>query len=550
MENYQKFKLLKHINCQRRDCVSQRTYRDSIFAGLNPNLLKEILEAIGIKDNQITHQFYSAMSVGGSVMKRQVGCYLGMVVGDALGAPIEFLPCSNNSTSIVIDIPSTVGDAVVDPAGRKGNVSYPSEMYNVFKLKRGQWTDDASMGACLADSLIVNETTIQNSISKEASLMQVTSPTEVDRIWLSSFWGKDIRSRFWNWANNGYNNAFKHCTEQHSPYRSVGLGGNISKSLAAISNKRFAEIPDFYLSATEDSGNGGLMRIAAVPVFYSTVPVELCMKYCGLSSQTTHPGILATRAAEFMGYFIFHAITRPGDDISTAYEFALHTTTEYIAKYCVEESPWFKEGNDTIAKLLASNESLSSTELCWNWKNKKLELLLCMRNRGDSYNGYPNHEGYFGSFCLDGRAMALHSFASTSSFAESLEKCINYRGDADSTASICGQLAGAFYGIDDIPSFILNDILPWDDSENVLRAFMLTTFYRDTISCLETNEASEETIPDTTSSVAEGTMSQSFNISYPDYPERKERPVVIDAPTHHTTRSIFRNFCSTLFTKK
>lgn len=28
--------------------------------------------------------------------------------------------------------------------------------YNRFRLRPGQWTDDASMGLCLADSLLVN----------------------------------------------------------------------------------------------------------------------------------------------------------------------------------------------------------------------------------------------------------------------------------------------------------------------------------------------------------------------------------------------------------
>merc|ERR1719197_838806 len=75
---------------------------------------------------------------------------------------------------------------------------------NAFGLARGQWTDDASMGLCMADSLIMRR----------------------------GYDGTDMRIRFWCWWNRGYNNAFR-----KDPRRtgSVGLGGNISKSLDALS---------------------------------------------------------------------------------------------------------------------------------------------------------------------------------------------------------------------------------------------------------------------------------------------------------------------------
>jgi hypothetical protein len=122
---------------------------------------------------------------------------------------------------------------------------------------------------------------------------------------------------------------------------------------------------------------------------------------------------------------------------------------------------------------------MGSTEFSWNWRDAQLGLELCMHNRGDSYNGYPNSDGYFGSFCLDGLAVALNAFAHSSSFPDCITKCINYRGDADSTGSIAGQLAGAFYVFDGIPAFLINPTLQWDDSENLIRSLMLTSWYRE-----------------------------------------------------------------------
>ncbi len=43
--------------------------------------------------------------------------------------------------------------------------------------------------------------------------------------------------------------------------------------------------------------------------------------------------------------------------------------------------------------------------------------------------------------------MALHCIYTTGSFEDAVVKCINYAGDADSTGSVTGQIAGAIYGL-------------------------------------------------------------------------------------------------------
>ncbi|AEL08159.1 dinitrogenase reductase activating glycohydrolase [Xanthomonas campestris pv. raphani 756C] len=42
--------------------------------------------------------------------------------------------------------------------------------------------------------------------------------------------------------------------------------------------------------------------------------------------------------------------------------------------------------------------------------------------------------------------------ATTDTFADAVLRAANLGDDADTTAAICGQLAGAFYGIDGIPA--------------------------------------------------------------------------------------------------
>ena len=80
---------------------------------------------------------------------------------------------------------------------------------------------------------------------------------------------------------------------------------------------------------------------------------------------------------------------------------------------------------------------------------------------------------YFGSFCLDGLAIALHAVAATASFSAAIERCVNFLGDADSTAAICGQIAGALYGYTAIDDRFKAQLLEWDDAEIALRAALL-----------------------------------------------------------------------------
>ena len=77
-------------------------------------------------------------------LERAVGCMVGMVVADALGHNFEFLDARDQPREDYLEYPArddTPGGKVV------GGL-------NEFQLLPGQWTDDASMGLCLADSLL------------------------------------------------------------------------------------------------------------------------------------------------------------------------------------------------------------------------------------------------------------------------------------------------------------------------------------------------------------------------------------------------------------
>ena len=202
---------------------------------------------------------------------RAIGAMLGMAIGDSLGAPFEFLPYRPAGAP-----PSSAG--LTEPP--------LDEVLNAFALKPGQWTDDASMGLCLADSLLA-------------------SPG-------FSFSPLDLMLRFTAWWEFGYNNAFADDAERgrtHGGFgragrSSVGQGGIISASMSAFLKHGHA-----FTQAGDDrsSGNGSIMRLAAVPVLHHSNEA-LAAEVGRGQSRTTHRGIEAAECAALMATIIVRAI--------------------------------------------------------------------------------------------------------------------------------------------------------------------------------------------------------------------------------------------------
>ena len=141
---------------------------------------------------------------------RPVGALVGLAVGDALGAPLEFIDAVNSkSDANFVEIV-------------QGELRYVGA-YNQFSLKPGQWTDDTSMALCLADSLLQSGSRIFNA--------QPLPSADT-----AGYNGSDLRARFFVWWELGYNNGFRYDLDRQYmgdlwSLTSVGLGGNIGESL-------------------------------------------------------------------------------------------------------------------------------------------------------------------------------------------------------------------------------------------------------------------------------------------------------------------------------
>ena len=161
------------------------------------------------------------------------GSILGLATGDALGAPLEFRP--------------------------PGSFTPVSGMTSggAFGLAPGQWTDDTSLALCLAESLIETET----------------------------FNLCDQLERYDSWYRHGHLSSTGKCFD---------IGNTTAMAL-----QNFESTGAPYSGPTDPAtaGNGSLMRLAPVPLFYSGDYIDAIDK-SGESSKTTHGATVCWQPAK------------------------------------------------------------------------------------------------------------------------------------------------------------------------------------------------------------------------------------------------------------
>ena len=278
--------------------------------------------------------------------ERFQGALLGLAAGDAVGTAVEFKP--RGSFAPVTDM---IGGGP-------------------FGLQAGEWTDDTSMALCLGQSLL-------------------------DR---HGFDPADQLKKYVRWWREGYLSSTDRCFDI----------GNTTRS--ALS--RFRETSESYCGSTNPhaAGNGSIMRLAPVPMFYFFDPAQALEK-CALSSRTTHSAETAVDACRYFGALLGGALhgERKGVLLGNRYS----PVPEHW-----EQHPLAPEVDEIAGGAFAGK---SESEI-----------------RGSGY-------------VVRSLEAALWAFANSCSFAEGCLKAVNLGEDADTTAAVYGQLAGAFYGCGGIP---------------------------------------------------------------------------------------------------
>lgn len=383
-----------------------------------------------------------------------VGAMIGLAIGDTVGAPLEFLSVDARLPDWPDGTYRDTARPCLRPGFPDGKVAY-NRAVNKFEMRPGQWTDDTSMALCIADTILAR----------------------------GRYHGGEARLRFYHWWAHGLNNAFRHDTTRKKR-TSVGLGGATSNSL--LDAERYMDggpdaVPEKFEYDTEDAGNGPLMRLAPVPIAYHISYVRAC-EYAALSSQATHPGTEATACCRFMAFFISVAIlTRKGGRKPST---NVRAFLQCVMRDFLEERTNVGQVADRgslLLEALLTRDPPSEKEAHWDWQQPVLPIAQAVnaRKADGKYNGFPVSSAYFGSYCMDGLAMALWALFYGKHFEHTMRLAVNLLGDADSVGAITGQLAGAIYGFTDISSaqfgqVCIANLRNWDPSCEIgLRAAVL-----------------------------------------------------------------------------
>jgi len=293
------------------------------------------------------------MSASVVQLERYRGALLGLAAGDALGAPLEGL-----SLGTFAPVEDMMGGGSHD-------------------LPPGYWTDDTSMALCLAESLI-----------------EKRGLDPVDQL-----------ERYLRWFREGHLSSTGEC---------FGIGNTTREAIL-----RFEETREPYCSSADPNkaGNGSIMRLAPVPLFFAQRPEE-AIERSAESSRTTHGAANAVDACRYFGALLVGAANGVDKDALLS------------ERYCPmpgywEERPLAPEVDEVASGSFKERET-------------------------------PEIQG--SGYVVRSLEAALWAFHKSGSFEEGCLLAANLGDDADTTAAVYGQLAGAFHGEKGIPEHWLAEL--------------------------------------------------------------------------------------------
>ena len=205
------------------------------------------------------------------------------------------------------------------------------------------------------------------------------------------FDAKDQMDRYLRWYNDGYMSSKGYCFD---------IGLTIS---GALKNYSLHQNPYAGSTHPRTAGNGSIMRLAPIPLYY-LLSLEQTIHFAGESSRTTHGSEEAVESAKLFAVLIRMALLG-------------HDKQEILFK-----NEYYS--NTATVNALAQGDYLVKEE---------------KHIKGSGY-------------VIESLEAALWCFARTDSFEQAVLKAVNLGDDADTTAAIVGQIAGAYYCVSAIPS--------------------------------------------------------------------------------------------------
>ena len=194
------------------------------------------------------------------------------------------------------------------------------------------------------------------------------------------------------------------------------------------------------------------MRNAAIPIcFY--YDLDKACQMARKQSLSTHQGLEAKECCSLLTFIIVQILNPEIGGKKSLKEILDNLGND------------FKTDVPSVESLAKSIPEKDNPDRDWNWKKDKFRYNEERAER---------NPGYIGAYAMDNMAMSLHIIYHTESFKEAIIRAVNIRGDSDSVASVVGQIAGAYYPIEEIPSQWIERINKGDEGEIALRGYMLS----------------------------------------------------------------------------
>ncbi len=269
---------------------------------------------------------------------RSIGALVGLAVGDALGAPIQFRR----------------RDTYEHVSGYTAGGTY--------NLDPGYWTDDTSMALCLAETLLK----------------------------VGSYDPIDFGDRLVRWVDEGYNSSLPKCFD-------IG-----QTTLRAIGNYRRHGPENSGVTGEWAGGNGSIMRLSPVPIFYQDHP-DKAEVISAMQGTLTHN----------------HEV--PND------------------------------GCRLLSRILISGIQTGSKEDALDSVNDLDVAENILHVSDQAYESKDRNDIKSDGYVVSTLEAAMWSVWKTDNFRDALLLAVNLGDDADTVGAVAGQIAGAIYGIEGIP---------------------------------------------------------------------------------------------------
>lgn len=179
-------------------------------------------------------------------------------------------------------------------------------------------------------------------------------------------------------------------------------------------------------------GNAPAMR--SVPLGF--IPSNLINKYAEINANATHPNINAILSSQCIARATEYLLVKQGNK-------------ENLIKYCIEKVNLNSEYKSYLTSIdkIKSNEILTKNyyeTLCGHQPIRKPYFL-------DGINGMPSDSKYT-TGCV------LYILKNSTSAFDALKKSVLLGGDVDSVASITTGINSGLYGVESLPSFMIENV--------------------------------------------------------------------------------------------